>query len=717
MELVPAPGIRGVSGSVELGRIPGPFTVAVDAEGRSLYAPTITLAGLPSASSLGSYSTYVAWATTAPLDSVVNLGPVENGSTPLGRIGLDKFLILVTAEASPGGSAPEGKVVLRAQSPSMRLQPPDLLEFAIGGMTARASPEENPSVPESTAERMPSHAAGDHGRAAIASGNPDERARDGEPHLGGVVGGLRDEPPPLAWTGVPMPAGLRMLPAEMELRPAVSPYLPGGADGEAPAARSRQIVRLEDGDTLRLEAGPVRRDVGGRSAVLYGFNRQISGPLVEAPQGARAVVEFTNRLDQPTTVHWHGLRLDNPFDGVPGLTQDPVPPGGRFTYHVRFPDAGIFWYHPHVREDIQQDLGLYGNLLVRSAAPAYFGPANREEVLLLDDLLVGDAGLVPYGSEEPTHALMGRFGNLLLVNGEPDYRLEVRRGEVVRFFLTNASSTRTFNLSFAGARMKVVASDEGNFEREAWVESVVLAPAERYVVHVRFDEAGDVPLLNRVQGLDHLFGRFFAETDTLGVVRVKADSVEPDLGDSFSLLRADSVVAADIDAYRGDLDRPPDKSLVLTLETQGLPFVTERLLQLDSLYFAPVEWSGTMPMMNWASTAEQVRWILRDPATGRENMDVDWRFHVGDVVKLRILNERTSFHAMQHPIHVHGQRFLVLAVNGVPNDDLVWKDTALIPAGSVVDILLDLSNPGRWMLHCHIAEHLAAGMMAAFTVQ
>ena len=123
---------------------------------------------------------------------------------------------------------------------------------------------------------------------------------------------------------------------------------------------------------------------------------------------------------------------------------------------------------------------------------------------------------MPLGQESPTHALMGRFGNMFLVNGEPGYRLAVRRGEVVRFYLTNAANTRTFNLSFPGARMKVVASDVGSVAREEWVESVVLAPAERYVVHVRFDRAGTVALVNRVRGLDHLYGRFFAEVDTLG---------------------------------------------------------------------------------------------------------------------------------------------------------------------------------------------------------
>ena len=140
-------------------------------------------------------------------------------------------------------------------------------------------------------------------------------------------------------------------------------------------------------------------------------------------------------------------------------------------------------------------------------------------------------------------------------------------------------------------------------------------------------------------------------------------------------------------------------------------------MQLDSIYFTPVEWGGTMPMMNWASTGQQVRWVLRDQSTGRENLDIDWRFTRGVPAKIRLVNERHAFHGMQHPIHLHGQRFLVLAVNGVPTEDLGWKDTVLVPAGSVVDILLDTSNPGAWMLHCHIAEHLSAGMMMHFTVE
>lgn len=676
IELVPAPGIAGVAGRIELSPPPGPFTVSVTADGRSRSVPIVFLHGLPPAAELGGSSStrYVAWAAPPQMDAVVKLGAVGNGRTTLPVVDLDKFVILITAERDPHGREPRGRIVLRGQSPSTRLFPPDLLEFSIGAM----------------------------GQAPAT-----------HHHEAGASGATLDT---LGWPMVPMPPGVRMLPAEMALRPRVAPYLPDDAARLPPPARPHEVIELADGDTLRLAAGVVRRNVGGQSYTMYAFNGQSPGPRLEVARGAAVVVAFTNYLSESTTVHWHGIRLENRYDGVAELTQPAVPPGGAYTYHVRFPDAGVYWYHPHVREYLQQALGLYGNVLVRPAGGAVYGPANREEVLILADVLVGESGLVPFGREAATHALMGRFGNVFLVNGEPGYRLTVRRGEIVRFVLTNASSTRTLNVSCPGARMKVVASDAGPFEREAWVESVVLAPAERYVVHVRFERAGRVALLNRVQGLDHLFGRFVPEVDTLGLITVAPTPVREDLARSFQTLRHDSATAQELAPYRRFLDRPPDKALILTLRTSGLPPVTERLMQLDSIYFAPVEWSGTMPMMNWASTTREVQWILRDPATGRENMDIDWRFRRGDPVKLRLVNERRSFHGMQHPIHLHGQRFLVLAVNGVPNEDLVWKDTVLVPAGSVVDILVDPANPGRWMLHCHIAEHLAAGMMMQFTV-
>jgi suppressor of ftsI len=675
IELIPAPRIVGASGRVELLMRPGPFTVDVTASGVLRFSPVIMLEGLPAPASLGPYSTYVAWVATPVMDPVLRLGEVRNGRQKLPEIDLDKFIILVTAEASANVTSPTGRFVVRGASPSTRLQPADLMQFTIG---ATREAESHPM---------------EHVHAAPKTSGDTAR-----------------------WTTVPMPPNLPMLPVEMTLRPKAAPYLPR-ANPASPPARPRELIRLRNGDTLRLRAGLVRRTFKDQTLTMYAFNDQYPGPLLQVAQGAEITVDLTNALDQPTTVHWHGVRLDNRFDGTPDLTQKPVPPGGHFIYHLRFPDAGIYWYHPHVREDVQQELGLYGNILVRSPRPDYFSPAHREEILMLDDLLLNDDGIVPFGADTATHALMGRFGNVMLVNGEPRYSLSAKRGEVVRFYLTNVSNTRTFNLSFPGARMKVVAGDVSNFEREAWVESVVIAPAERYVVHVKFDSAGDVPLLNRVQTLDHLFGKFYYDTDTLGVVRVATDRNERNLEASFASLREDSATRRDIERYRSHFGREPDKALVLAVETNNLPFFTQQMMRLDSIYFTPIEWTGTMPGMNWASTSREVRWVVRDAATGKENMDIDWSFRRGDVVKLRIVNERQSIHGMQHPIHIHGQRFLVLAVNDVPTTNRAWKDTVLVPVGFSVDLLVDLSNPGRWMLHCHIAEHLTSMMMMAFTVQ
>jgi FtsP/CotA-like multicopper oxidase with cupredoxin domain len=157
------------------------------------------------------------------------------------------------------------------------------------------------------------------------------------------------------------------------LLPGVEPFEPSKRTnpGSLALSRPREIVRLADGDTLRLESGLVRRVIRGKTVVMYDFNGQHPGPLIDVAKGATIVVQFHNGIDQPSAIHWHGVRLDNRFDGVPGVTQDPVAPGATFTYVVRFPDAGVYWYHPHVREDIQQDLGLYGNILVRSTSAGY----------------------------------------------------------------------------------------------------------------------------------------------------------------------------------------------------------------------------------------------------------------------------------------------------------------------------------------------------------
>ena len=414
------------------------------------------------------------------------------------------------------------------------------------------------------------------------------------------------------------------------------------------------------------------------------------------------------------------MRLDNAFDGVPHVTQDPVPPGGRFEYRIHFPDAGLYWYHPHHREEVQQDLGLYGNMLVEAPPDAWYAPVHREEILMLDDLLIDErGGLYPWGAERATHALMGRFGNLFLVNGEPGYSLSVDRGEVVRFYLTNVSNTRTFNLVFGEPgthRVKVVGSDLSKFERETWVESVTLAPAERYIVEVRFDAPGEHAVENRVRALEHTFGSYFSRVTRLGTVTVADREADPDGAPGYAVLRENPAVRADVDRFRPRFPDPPDYELSLTMVASGLDPAIMARMRADRVFFPAVEWADTMPMMNSVATPEEVRWIVREPATGRENMDIAWRFSVGDVVRIRIGNDAGAIHAMQHPFHIHGQRFLVTARNGAPVPNQVFKDTVLIPAGETVDLLLEITNPGKWMAHCHIAEHLEAGMRFVFEV-
>ena len=666
IELIPVPALRGASGTAELRRVPGPFGTAVSREGAHLHDIVFELRGLPAPATLGDYTTFVAWATSPMLDRTVRLGPVTNGRTLAGRVGLDQFILMVSAESGPEVAERRGPLVVRGMSPAMVMQP--------------------------------------HGSAKLPGVATDPHAHHDDSS---------------GWPMPPMhPAVTTMIPGLEPLRPSVSPFLPGqGIDPRTiPEVLPRRLISLGNGDSLSLDARLVRRAIGGRTVVMYGFNGQHPGPLIHVRERATVVVNFTNHLDLPTSVHWHGIRLDNRFDGVPHVTQELVPPGGSFRYELHFPDPGIYWYHPHHREDIQQDLGLYGNIMVQPADSAYWSPVNHEEILMLDDLLVGESGIVPHGESHATHALMGRFGNRFLVNGDPGWRMTVRQGDVVRFYLTNVANTRPFNVSLGNLPLKVVASDVGKYERESWTTNVVIAPAERYVVEARFDSSGTIALVNRVHAIDHTQGRFFPETDTLGVITVERARTRKDHSATFATLRSNADVIADIDRYRAAFSGPVDREVLLTLRTREMPFGLLQVLRLDTAYVNPVEWSGTMPMMDWLSTGREVEWVLRDVRTGRENMEIDWRFSRGDVVKVRLTNDRHTLHPMQHPIHIHGQRFLVLTQNGVANDNLVWKDTFMLPVGATAEILLELSNPGRWMLHCHIAEHLEAGMHAVFTV-
>ncbi|MGH9248322.1 MAG: multicopper oxidase family protein [Acidimicrobiales bacterium] len=221
------------------------------------------------------------------------------------------------------------------------------------------------------------------------------------------------------------------------------------------------LVELADGDTFDLRIAPVVKQLGDDRVRMLAYNGSIPGPTLLVAEGSEISVRVRNDADVDATVHWHGLRLDNEYDGVPYETQTPIPVGGEFTYRVRFPDTGLYWYHPHIREDYGLDMGLYGNIVVVPADQDYWPPVNREVVVTLDDVLIEDGRIVAFHHAGPTHVAMGRFGNVMLTGGEADLRLEARVGEVVRLYLTNTANTRIFNVALPGARMKLVGGDSG----------------------------------------------------------------------------------------------------------------------------------------------------------------------------------------------------------------------------------------------------------------
>jgi FtsP/CotA-like multicopper oxidase with cupredoxin domain len=527
-----------------------------------------------------------------------------------------------------------------------------------------------------------------------------------------------------------------------------------------PEAGRPALLKLADGDTLDLHIGPVAKRLGEATVRMLGYNGSIPGPTLKVQQGSEIIVHVTNQGDLDTTVHWHGLRLENRYDGVPHETQAPIPVGGEFTYRIQFPDAGLYWYHPHIREDYTQELGLYGNILVVPSDPDYWPPADRELLLTVDDLLLEDGKIAPFSPTETSYAAMGRFGNVFLVSGEPEPRLAVRAGEAVRLWLTNTANTRVFHLTVPGARMKLIGGDSGRVEREEFVEGVVLAPSERAVVDVLVDQPGEL----------HLEHRTPQRVYRLATVAVTGEAGATAAARALPVLRR----APELEAERRQLERwlaaPPDKVLALVAQmddpaalpadagpvTYACPMHPEVTSQepgrcpkcgMKLLAVTPgthehtgmdhagmdhgamghaamghggadgIEWEDDMVEVNRLTTTATMHWRFLDRTTGADSPAIDWRFTVGDRVKIRLVNEMDSDHPMHHPFHLHGAgRFLVLSRDGVTEPNLVWKDTVLVRTGQVVDILFDVSNPGLWMAHCHIAEHMQSGMMFSFTV-
>ena len=525
-----------------------------------------------------------------------------------------------------------------------------------------------------------------------------------------------------------------------------------------PTCAPSSVVELRDGDTYTLHVAPVANQIGDTHVRMLGFNGSVPGPTLRVAQGSKISVRVLNDGDHETTVHWHGLRLDNAFDGVPHETQDPIPAGGEFTYQLRFPDDGVYWYHPHVREDYGLEMGLYGNIIVDPSAERAWPPVNREAIVTLDDILIEHGHIAPFRVSGPTHTAMGRFGNVMLTGGTTDLTVDSQVGEVVRFFLTNTANTRIFNVSIPGGRMKLVGGDNGRYEREEWIDAVLLAPSERAVVDVSFRESGTVPIEHRTP----------TRAYRLGSVVVGVEPVDNSYLHEFETLHDNPGLESERARFEDERLRPADKTLVFTASMPMLydehdasassfvcpmhaevtsaepgtcPKCGMRLVAGDRARGAEhgtghhrddephadshlhdtgdgLEWEDLMPDLNARTDDTNMIWKLVDAETGAENTDIDWTFTVGDRVKIRLVNTMDSDHPMHHPFHVHGAgRFLVLERDGRPIDNLVWKDSVLVRAGETIDVMLELTEPGLWMAHCHIAEHNQVGMMFHFRVE
>ncbi len=518
-------------------------------------------------------------------------------------------------------------------------------------------------------------------------------------------------------------------------------------------ALGSEVIRLRDGETHAIEIKPVRKRIGEAEVRMLGYNGSIPGPTLHVDQNSEVTIEATNLGDVDATLHWHGLRLENRFDGVPEETQAPIPHGGTFTYQLQFPDPGFYWYHPHIREDFAQEMGLYAGIIVEPEDPNYWAPVDRQLAITLDDILIEEGQIAPFDRSGPTFTAMGRFGNVMLTSGEAEYRAGANVGEVVRLHLVDTANTRIFNFGISGARMKLVGGDSGRVEREEFVDEILLSPSERAIVDVLFDQPGEVTLENRTPDRTYELGRIRVEGEAAGEAAA-----------AFSELRVDTELTAERKRIQTDIDREPDKTLafvsqmpilyggeaeqassyvcpmhpeVTASEASSCPKCGMKLVPADKVPGAGeeherreheggehahdhadgLEWEDLMPEINRQTNTSNMIWQLIDQESGAENAGITWAFRVGDRIKIRLANEMDQEHPMHHPFHIHGAgRFLVLSRDGEPETNFVWKDTVLLRAGQTIDILLDVTNPGLWMAHCHIAEHTESGMMFSFDV-
>lgn len=411
--------------------------------------------------------------------------------------------------------------------------------------------------------------------------------------------------------------------------------------------------------SIALKASEMRKRLLDVQLSMYGYDSEYPGPTIQAWVGDEVRVRFENDLPEATTIHWHGLRIPDWMDGNPRI-QAPVEPGASFDYVFVVPEAGTFWYHPHVRTNEQVEKGLYGAFIVHEREPPV---VDADRVFFLDDMLLDAGGFPPFLANH-MEAMHGRLGNTLVTNGKADtLAITAHAGQVERWRLVNPSNARTLSLSIEGATWRVMGTDGGLIAEPYHVDRLTLAVGQRFDLEVRFETEGPARLLSHVLSMTP---SGTAEELAIPVVEVE---VGPALGPETEA-------------------RWP----VIAPLSPRLPTVDE-VLELD------VE-----------NGPHGVMWTINGQAHGESFL---FRHPQGTTASIFLFNRAGP----EHPFHLHGQFFEIVGRDGEPYDaEPGLKDTVLIPGMSSVELRAYLDNPGSWMAHCHILEHAELGMMSQFEV-
>jgi FtsP/CotA-like multicopper oxidase with cupredoxin domain len=461
-----------------------------------------------------------------------------------------------------------------------------------------------------------------------------------------------------------------------------------GAGLFAPAFLPIRVARSAALSEHRLVAAPGEAALAGEGrskAGIFAYDGTIPGRLFRLRQGEPVRIAVENRLDQDTTVHWHGIRLVNAMDGVPGLTQPPINPGETFTYEFTPPDAGTFWYHPHAHSLQQLGRGLAGPLIVEEREPVV---ADRDILWVLQDWrLTADSQISPDFGSMMDAAMAGRVGNAVTINGSKPGDLSVHAGERIRLRLANAALARILAPRFEGHRPIVIAVDGQPCEpHEPEGGRLVLGPAMR--IDVLLDAEGEP-------------GHSYAVID---------DFYD---GLAYTLI---SLV------YENAPKRPSPPRTALTLPANPLPepdlakaVKQEIVLQGGMMGGGKLAGVGGMNGMAMPGMMGGPIWAINGMSMtgdGQMNMPPLFTLQRGQSCRITMRNETAWWHTM----HIHGFSMLVLARNGVPVPYRQWQDSVLMAPKDVVECAFVADNPGNWMLHCHVTDHQMTGLMTVFRV-